>query len=125
VPTPIPPSNNSVPAVVIGAGISGLACAYRLQEAGIPVLVLEAGNRPGGLIASAQQDGFLFELGPQSFLSTEPLLALIDAVGLRDRLLRADRRAPRYILLNGHLVAAPLAPPSLISTPLFGAKTAH
>ena len=42
--------------------------------------VLEAGSRPGGVIATKEKDGFRFELGPQSFLSTEPLL-------------RADRRA--------------------------------
>ena len=109
--------------VVVGAGISGLACAYRLQQSGIPVLVLEAGNRPGGLIATKESNGFQFELGPQSFLSTEPLLTLIDSLGIKDQLLYADRRAPRYILLGGKLVPAPFAPPSLLTTPLFSGAT--
>jgi len=100
-----------------------LACAYHLQQAGIPVRVLEAGNRPGGVIATKAKDGFLFELGPQSFLSTEPLLALIGALGLKDHLLQANPRAPRYILADGKLVPAPLAPPSLLTTPLFSAGT--
>jgi oxygen-dependent protoporphyrinogen oxidase len=107
----------------VGGGISGLACAYRLQQSGIPVRVLEAGSRPGGVIATIQADGFLFELGPQSFLSTEPLVQLIEALGLKDQLLRADPRAPRYILVEGKLVAAPLSPPSLLTTPLFSSGT--
>lgn len=116
-------SPTEYPAIVLGAGISGLACAYRLQQAGIPVRVLEAASRPGGVIESAERGGFRFELGPQSFLSTEPLLGMIDALGLRDHLLHANPRAPRYILVGGRLVPAPLAPPSLLSTPLFSAST--
>lgn len=117
------PALTPFPAIVIGGGISGLACAYHLQQAGIPVRVLEAGDRPGGVIATREQDGFRFELGPQSFLSTEPLLKLIDSLGLHAELLHADPRAPRYILFRGHLVPAPLAPPSLLTTPLLGART--
>jgi protoporphyrinogen/coproporphyrinogen III oxidase len=94
-----------------------------LQQSGIPVRALEAANRPGGVIATKQKDGFCFELGPQSFLSTEPLVALIDALGLKDQLLHANPRARRYILLRGRLVLAPLAPPSLLTTPLFSAGT--
>lgn len=117
------PAQTAYPVLVIGGGISGLACAYRLQQSGIPVRLLEARTRPGGVIATKHTDGFLFELGPQSFLCTEPLSRLIDALGLRDQLLRANPRAPRYIVVGGRLVAAPLAPPSLMTTPLFSAST--
>jgi oxygen-dependent protoporphyrinogen oxidase len=117
------PAQTAYPIIVIGGGISGLACAFHLQQAGIPVRVLESGSYPGGVIATTRKDGFLFDLGPQSFLSTEPLLALIDSLGLRDQLLHADPRAPRYILLSGQLVPAPLAPPSLLTTPLLSAGT--
>ncbi len=116
-------AQNAYPAIVIGAGISGLACAYRLQQAGIPVRVLEAAPRPGGVIATQAKDGFLFELGPQSFLSTEPLTALTDALGLKEQVLHASPRAPRYILVRGRLVPAPMAPPSLLTTPLFSGAT--
>ena len=116
-------AQTALPVVVVGAGISGLACAYHLQQAGIPVHALEAGSRPGGLIATKEEDGFRFDLGPQSFLTTEPLLKLIDALALKDQLLHADRRAPRYILLRGQMVAAPLSPPSLLATPLFSGST--
>ena len=117
------PASTAYPILVIGGGISGLACAYRLQQAGIPARVLEADSRPGGVIATKEIESFRFELGPQSFLTTEPLLGLIDALGLKGQLLRANPRAPRYILLSGRLEPAPLAPPSLLTTPLFSAGT--
>jgi len=119
------PALTPFPAIVIGGGISGLACSFHLQQAGIPVRLLEADERPGGVIATEELDGFRFELGPQSFLSTEPLLKLIDALSLKNELLHADPRAPRYILFRGKLVPAPLAPPSLLATPLLGAGTKY
>lgn len=117
------PSPTAYPVLVIGGGISGLACSYRLQQAGISVRLLEDSSRAGGVIATKQEDGFLFELGPQSFLSGEPLGELIEKLKLGDQLLRANPRAPRYILRNGGLIRAPLAPPSFFTTPLFSAGT--
>ena len=35
-------------------------------------MLLEAAERVGGLIGTVEQDGFLFETGPQSFQGTEP-----------------------------------------------------
>jgi oxygen-dependent protoporphyrinogen oxidase len=75
------------------------------------------------MIGTKEKDGFRFELGPQSFLTTEPALGLIDALGLKDQLLHANPRAPRYILMGGRLVPAPLAPPSLLTTYLLSAGT--
>ncbi len=109
--------------IVIGGGISGLACAYRLRELGIPVLLLEQSQRVGGVIDSVERDGFLFELGPQSFLSTDRLLQVIDALGLTDELLRADPRAPRYVLAGGRLHLVPTSPPGLLTTSLLGARS--
>ena len=54
---------------MIGAGISGLACAYRLQQSGVDVDLLEASDHAGGLIGTVE-NGFLFETGPQSFQGT-------------------------------------------------------
>ncbi len=78
---------------------------------------------PGGVIGTGEKDGFRFEFGPQSFLATQPLLKLIDELGLEKDLLHADPKAPRYILSGGKLISAPLAPPSLLTTPLLGAGT--
>lgn len=113
----------SAPVIVIGGGISGLACAHRLKQRGIPFLLLEKSNRFGGVVQSIQQDGFLFEQGPQSFTLTPPLNELIEAAGLSGELLRAAPRMPRYIYVGGKLVAAPMSPFSLLTTSLLSAGT--
>jgi oxygen-dependent protoporphyrinogen oxidase len=108
---------------VIGGGISGLACALRLHAMKLPVLLVERGPHLGGVIDTVEKDGFRFDIGPQSFLATPPLQSLISELGLESELLRAAPRAPRYILHGGRLVAAPLSPPALFATPLFGWRT--
>ncbi len=109
--------------LVIGGGISGLACAWRLHSRGVPVLLLERGPRFGGVIDRIEKDGFHFDVGPQSFSATPPLAKLIDEAGLAGDVLRADPRAPRYILLHGRLVRAPLGPAEFFATPLIGWRT--
>jgi oxygen-dependent protoporphyrinogen oxidase len=113
----------SAPVIVIGGGISGLACAYKLKQRGIPFLLLEKSDRFGGVIQSIQQDGFLFEHGPQSFTLTSPLNELIESAGLGGELLRAAPRMPRYIFVGGKLVPAPMSPFSLLTTSLLSAGT--
>jgi protoporphyrinogen/coproporphyrinogen III oxidase len=113
----------SAPVIVIGGGISGLACAFRLKQRGIPFLLLEKSDRFGGVIQSIKQDGFLFERGPQSFTLTAPLNELIEAAGLSGELQRAPSRMPRYIYVGGKLVAAPMSPFSLLATSLLSAGT--
>ena len=60
-----------VPVLVVGGGISGLVCAYALRKTGIDAEIIEASPRPGGVIQSITREGFLLELGPQSFAGTE------------------------------------------------------
>jgi len=105
------------PILVIGGGIAGLACAYRLQSLGAPVLLLEKSERAGGVIQSTRRDGFLLELGPQSFSPTEPLLQFISELGLAGELTKADPSAPRYVLLHNTLARVPMNPQELLTTP--------
>src|SRR5208282_4417918 len=102
--------------VVIGGGISGLACAWRLERMGAPVLLLEQEERLGGVIQSVRREGVLFEAGPQSFLLTAELAELIQEIGLEGDLLRADPRAPRYVVERGRLREVPLGPALLFSS---------
>jgi monoamine oxidase len=52
-----------VDVLVLGAGISGLACADRLRAAGVRVRVLEARGRVGGPPASSRSDASAWWLG--------------------------------------------------------------
>jgi oxygen-dependent protoporphyrinogen oxidase len=101
--------------IVVGAGISGLTCAYALKKSGQNVLLLESSARPGGVIQSLQRDGFLFELGPQSFSSTPELAGLCDELELTSDVLEAPHGAPRYVLIDGTLVNVPLSTALLTS----------
>ncbi len=62
--------------VVVGGGISGLACAYRLQEL-LPqadIQVLEARNHLGGMCETMSRDGFLLEGAPDAFMADRPFI---------------------------------------------------
>ncbi|HWE61375.1 MAG TPA: FAD-dependent oxidoreductase, partial [Chloroflexota bacterium] len=51
-------------AIVVGAGLGGLATAVRLQHQGFHTTVLEKNERPGGRCDLWQQDGVTFDTGP-------------------------------------------------------------
>jgi oxygen-dependent protoporphyrinogen oxidase len=112
--------SNPTRVAVIGAGISGLACAYRLQQSGVDVALLEASDRAGGLMGTAEKDGLLFETGPQSFQGTDTVLELIRELGIEGELQNADPRAPRYVYLHGHLRKIPMSPQALLTSSLLG-----
>jgi phytoene dehydrogenase-like protein len=65
------------PVVIVGAGLAGLACARRLKEANVPVLVLEAQDQVGGRIRTDRVDGFLLDRGFQVFLTAYPEAARV------------------------------------------------
>lgn len=48
---------------IIGAGISGLTCAYELKKAGHDVIVYEKNDQVGGRMASRVKDNFIFDIG--------------------------------------------------------------
>lgn len=110
-------------AIVVGGGISGLVCAYALRKAGVSAMVLEASPRAGGLIRSERRDGFLLELGPQSFSGTAQLRVLCSELGIAEEIVVAPPRAPRYVLVNGKLTPVPLSPPAMLTSSLLSGRT--
>ena len=54
-------------AIVIGAGIGGIAVALRLRKKGYEVIVLEKNNYPGGKLSQLAAKGYRFDLGPSLF----------------------------------------------------------
>lgn len=110
--------------VVIGAGISGLTSAYLLSKKGFDVRIIERKSEVGGSIESVNENGFLFDRGPNSALETTPLInQLVEELNLQNELLYANKEAnKRYILRNNKLHALPMSPPALIKTELFSTK---
>lgn len=87
---------------VVGGGISGLAAAYRLQQAGAEVEVLEGSGRVGGLLGSEQIEGSVVETGADSILTEKPwALGLAEEIGLQREII-ATRTAQR----GAHIVQA-------------------
>jgi len=108
------------PVVIAGAGISGLALAHSLRARGVPVLVLERDNRPGGKIASDHRDGFLCEQGPASYLDrSSALTRMAGELGLSDRIVLATDAAQRRLVASGdQLHDTPLDGKSLFASRL-------
>src|ERR1051325_8770518 len=94
---------------IIGAGITGLTAAFRLQRENIPVTVYEASPRVGGPMQTIRRDGYLAECGPNSILETSPLVSnLVKDVGLESRRVYGNPAAKkRFIVRGGKPVPAP------------------
>ena len=86
-------------AVVVGAGVGGLAAAARLAHAGIAVQVVEQTSAPGGRCAQLQVDGYTFDMGPTILLMPEVVERTFQALGRRmSDYLRLHRCDPNYTL---------------------------
>jgi oxygen-dependent protoporphyrinogen oxidase len=73
---------------VIGAGLAGLAAAWRLAREGRRVTVLERAERPGGRTVARRENRFALEAAPVLLTRGDRrLLGWIEEVGLRDELL--------------------------------------
>lgn len=94
--------------LVIGAGVSGLACALGLHERGVDFGVYEAEERVGGHAKTDHLGGFRFDHGPHVVLGIPPALAPLVAdldLGLRTRTCESTIYYGRFGALH---VAAPL-----------------
>jgi phytoene desaturase len=65
-------SSSRAKAIVIGAGLGGLAAAIRMQAKGYETTILEMRDKPGGRAYVYEQDGFKFDAGPT--IITAPFL---------------------------------------------------
>lgn len=68
-------SRDAVDAVIIGAGIAGLAAARRLIDAGLTVRVYDKGRGPGGRLSSRRGEGYSIDHGAQYFTASEPVFS--------------------------------------------------
>lgn len=65
--------------LVIGAGLSGLLIAQRLQAAGLPVTVMEKSRGVGGRMATKRVESAVFDQGAQFFTARSAAFAALAA----------------------------------------------
>lgn len=100
---------------IVGAGLTGLALAHELAKRGVEHLVLEADDRPGGVIRSARVEGRVLDFGPQRLRMTATLAALVAELGLEQEVVYATAGLPLYVYAEGRLREVPFSLPSLVS----------
>lgn len=94
---------------IIGAGITGLSSAYFLKQMdpSIDVTVFESSNRPGGKIQTYRQDGYMIELGPESYLGRKTIMTdIAKDIGLGDDLI-TNTTGQSYIFAKNKLYPIP------------------
>ncbi|GAA4336725.1 phytoene desaturase family protein [Mucilaginibacter gynuensis] len=72
-------------ALIIGAGIAGIATAIRLAVKGYRVEVFEANTYPGGKLSEFTRDGFRFDAGPSLFTMPQYVDELFTLAGKNPR----------------------------------------
>ncbi|MDP5231120.1 MAG: phytoene desaturase family protein [Cellulophaga sp.] len=70
-------------ALIIGAGIGGIATALRLKKKGYQVTVLEANGYAGGKLHAIDLDGYRFDLGPSLFTMPNLVAELFELYDLK------------------------------------------
>ncbi|WP_060481280.1 phytoene desaturase [Pseudomonas sp. NBRC 111119] len=73
--------SNERSALVVGAGLGGLALAIRLQAAGVRTTLLEGRDKPGGRAYVYHDQGFTFDAGPTVITDPSAIEALFTLAG--------------------------------------------
>ncbi|MFT3978932.1 MAG: phytoene desaturase family protein [Ferruginibacter sp.] len=96
-------------AVVIGAGVAGMAVATRLALQGFSVQVYERNPSPGGKLTMFEKDGYRFDAGPSLFTQPQNLEKLFADAGESLQTYLSYQRLPvscKYFFENGKVITA-------------------
>jgi protoporphyrinogen/coproporphyrinogen III oxidase len=102
---------------VIGAGLAGLTCAWRLKQKGFDPVVWEAANQPGGRARSIHEEGVVHDLGAWTFTSHGSVIHLVRELGLTKEMVSIPATLGRPV--NGKLKVADLRKPLSLSGTVF------
>lgn len=110
--------NKSKTAIVIGAGVAGLAVSIRLAHKGYQVTTFDANAYPGGKLCEIRQDGYRWDAGPSLFTLPEYVKELFTLTG-RDSAdyityVKLDPLA-HYFWPDGTQLIAPATPEAMAS----------
>jgi oxygen-dependent protoporphyrinogen oxidase len=105
--------------LILGAGLSGLSSAYRLQKEGKDLLIVDKNLQPGGVIRSVEKSGYLMDFGANSAAMTPELNEMIEDLDLQKDIQEPTAAAAnRYIARDGKLHRVYPSPKFLLSTDL-------
>ena len=110
-----------VETLIVGGGLSGLACAAHLKRNGRTFRLVEQNDHLGGVIRTLSDSGYQIETGPNSLLARpeDPLLEYLSFANLAEKIQTAGRTGKkRFILKNGQPVALPMSLSEGIFTPV-------
>lgn len=95
--------------LIVGGGVSGLALSYYLKRRGVTSLLVERAPRFGGNIRTQEHDGFLYDVGPDSFVRSKPEAeALCRELGLGKSLITPSPEGRHvYVAHEGQLHSMP------------------
>lgn len=110
--------------IIIGSGISALIAAKTLQGKGKQCLILEPSDHIGGAIRTLKQQGYRFDLGPNTFqLADEGLENILKDSGVLENSIEANPQAnKRFLVRNRQIIAAPQSPIQAITSPLLSLR---
>ena len=115
---------------VVGAGITGLAAAFRLiRRCGdVQVEIFDPAPRAGGTICTDHRDGFLIEHGADAFITNKSGgLKLCQDLGISDQLVETDDQYRRTLVVHrgqpvlvpdGFMLMAPIKPVAVLKSPI-------
>ena len=108
--------------IVIGGGITGLACAKAIRDRlpRVRVFVFEALEEAGGAIKTVRRANFVCEASAQGFVNRDPsTVALAQSLGLGAQLVQASTaQRGRFVAYQGVLHRFPEGPGDLLRTRL-------
>ena len=103
---PAPPDDSVTDCLVVGSGI-WVTRAHNLNRAGVDVVLAEARDYVGGNVKSHNDDGFIWEEGPNSFATQPSIVRIADELGIADELVFANEALPPWVNHGGKLHPLP------------------
>jgi oxygen-dependent protoporphyrinogen oxidase len=104
--------------LVVGAGITGLSLAFELIARGERPVLLEP-RRIGGMVHSAQVDGYTLECGPNVLVERPDLMQLLSALDLlNDVVFPSVEKYGQYVWYQDRPVKVPTGLREAVTTPL-------